>query len=229
MLFAPMRKPLANRFIVERSQNLPLRLESSSRATGSAKANVDSGFRNLRKASIGFVFRDSAGIRLFAKASQVQASSSLIAKAKALFEAVKIAIDLNLEVVVFHSDCKSLIENLFDCDLNFHHDLLVLCIDLRKLIQGRSFDFCWVPCSANGVAHKLTIHGLSSQSYFTETNPRWLVDFVVFDQVSKEPKFSTVVVVCLLFFVFFFPGYVSLPCLLQVCCRFFSCVASLGL
>ncbi|XP_010266002.1 PREDICTED: GDSL esterase/lipase EXL3-like isoform X1 [Nelumbo nucifera] len=53
---------------------------------------------------------------------------------------------------------------------------------IRESVQGRSFDFCWVSRSANGVAHKLVIYGLSSLSCFAEAMPRWLADSVVFDQ-----------------------------------------------
>nr|DAD42750.1 TPA_asm: hypothetical protein HUJ06_000980 [Nelumbo nucifera] len=57
-------------------------------SAGTLKINVDDGFISPNKASFGFLERDSEGVCWMIEGGPTNASSALVAEAKALYEAI---------------------------------------------------------------------------------------------------------------------------------------------
>lgn len=119
------------------------------------KINSDATFDNKSNFSCsGVVIRDDKGNLLGGSYRKHAASSSLSSEALALREAVALAKNLNLEKVVFESDCLELVKA---CRGEIIKDEIAIIVkDINILRQGFSCcGFMWCSRKGNELAHNI--------------------------------------------------------------------------
>ncbi|XP_057441354.1 uncharacterized protein LOC130733241 [Lotus japonicus] len=133
------------------------------------KCNTDASFTKYnRKAAWGFIFRDEQGNTTCGSARILHASSTLMAEALTLREAVLMAINLDLKKVVFESDSLDLIQS---CKGEKQKgEIGTIVEDIKKWSeQFPQWSFSWIARAGNGAAH--LIAQLKSQRNLP---PNWI-------------------------------------------------------
>ncbi|XP_010241360.1 PREDICTED: uncharacterized protein LOC104585986 [Nelumbo nucifera] len=144
---------------------------------GSLKLNFD-GANSTSESGIGLIIRDGFGEVVVARAIPVEANSASTTEAFALFEGIKLALQLDLNLIIFEGDAKILIDSLLEINPNPPWSLRVLLSSCKNLLDRLpDYSVTFTPRSGNKVAHKLARFALSCSSPKTWSScPNFLKD-----------------------------------------------------
>ena len=121
------------------------------------KVNVDTSWNSItKKGYVATVIRDSNGTFIAARRQSVSSFGVQKAKAKAILEGCKLAIQLELKKVIIESDSKEIVSSL--CNSIYQGSWQTIPVLSQALQLKGAFQQCkwaWIPRSANLVADRL--------------------------------------------------------------------------